>query len=92
MNSAVTPTDVPGQAIARQVLSAVFFCLMTVFVLNGIMAVVPSIVGDMLGDLNQSPILGNIGQRTGNSGGGLGDMAAKAVGAPFKKITGRIGK
>jgi hypothetical protein len=81
-----------GQAESQNVLSSLFFCLMTVFVLNGVLAVVPMIVGDLLGDLNQSPILGGIGigGAKAPSGSGVGNALAKAN--PFKSFAGLIGR
>ena len=78
---AVTPTDVPGQAISRMVLSSLFFCLMVVFVLNGVLQVVPMIVGDLLGDLNQSPIIGSFG---GGAGSQLMNKLKSSAANPFK--------
>jgi len=46
-----------GQFVLREVLAACFFCVMVVFIMNGLVAIVPAIVGDLLGDAMQSPNL-----------------------------------
>ena len=90
--------DHPGQAQAQAVLSSIFFCLMVIMILNGLLAMVPMIVGDLLGDLNQSPILGSKFNGAGSGNGqksglaGFGSAFANAVGNPLKKFSGVVGK
>ena len=102
-NTAIVPAqsgsplaDVIGLQISRNVLSSIFFCLMVVFIMNGILAVVPMIVGDLLGDLNQSPILGNVG--AGGQGGAspgksltnlVKNAMSKTVGNPMGMLGGK---
>ena len=82
----------PGKAETQVVLSSIFFCLMVVMVLNGLLAMVPMIVGDLLGDLNQSPILGRDFAGGGGSKGSIVGSLTKAVGNPLSKFGGLIGK
>ena len=49
--------DTPGRQISREVLSALFFACMVVFVMNGLLSLIPSIATDLLGDVGQSPNL-----------------------------------
>ena len=90
--------DHPGQAQAQAVLSSIFFCLMVIMILNGLLAMVPMIVGHLLGDLNQSPILGSKFNGAGSGNGqksglaGFGSAFANAVGNPLKKFSGVVGK
>jgi hypothetical protein len=67
---AVTPSgaDVtPGQQISREVIAALLFAAVVVFIMNGLMRVVPNLVNDLLGDSFQSPNL--FGAVSRNSGG-----------------------
>lgn len=69
-----------GQQIAREVMGALFFCFMVVFILNGLLAVVPMIAQDLMGDLGQSPdLMGAFG----GAGGGVGNI--------FNKISNMVG-
>jgi len=74
---AVTPSgaDVtPGQQISREVIAALLFAAVVVFIMNGLMRVVPNIVNDLLGDSFQSPNL--FGAVSRNSGmGGLDQIS-----------------
>jgi hypothetical protein len=85
----LNPDLTRGKQIAREVLSALAFCCMVVFLLNGILAVVPMITGDILGDFGQSANLsqsfaqvasnpvGNIASRVG---GGAQQALGKIMG------------
>ncbi len=46
-----------GQVIMHEVLASLFFCLMVVFVMNGLLAIVPNMVADLVGDSGQTPNL-----------------------------------
>ena len=81
------PSGKVGQAISHNVMSSLFFCLMTVFILNGVLQVVPKIVGDLLGDLNQSPIIGSFG-KSGAGGGGGGIFSKLLKNSSFLNNTG----
>ena len=72
---AITPSagKTAGQEIEAELLASLFFSVMVVFVLNGLLAVIPMIISDILGDLGQSPDLG--GAFSGGSGGKPGIMS-----------------
>ena len=77
-NPAVTiesPSTTPEQQISREVIAALLFAAVVVYVLNGLMHVVPSIVNDLLGDAYSSPSLSSGFSRRG--GGGLGDAVSR---------------
>ena len=76
----------PGQQIAREVLSAVFFCCMVVFILNGMLVVVTSIILDLVGDSVQSPDLNTAfgSGFGGKQGGGIAGILNRAT-APLKR-------
>jgi hypothetical protein len=84
-SSSPTGTTV-GQVIARQVLASVAFCTMVVFVLNGMLAFVPAIVLDLLGDFGQSADLNSMFKNNlgGGATGGMSSLASKFT-APFTK-------
>lgn len=67
------PSTTPEQQISREVIAALLFAAVVVYVLNGLMHVVPSIVNDLLGDSFQSPSLASAFSRRG--GGGLDKVA-----------------
>lgn len=76
-----TPAQAAGQQIARQVIAAVFFCVMVVFVLNSMLAVIPRIISDLVGDALQSADLNSIfiGERSRSSSGGLTGNISSAI-------------
>lgn len=63
MGPPVTPDagKTAGQKIAGEVLSSVLFCAIVVFVMNGLLAVVPFMAYDLMGDFGQSPNIGMAG-------------------------------
>lgn len=70
----------PGEQIAREVLSAVFFCCMVVFILNGMLKVVTSIILDLVGDFGQTADLNALGSGpNGQQGGGISGIVSKAT-------------
>lgn len=73
-----TPAQAAGQKIAQQVIAAVFFCVMVVFVLNAMLAVVPRIISDLVGDALQSADLNSIfigGRGRSSSEGGISGIS-----------------
>ncbi|MDX2095928.1 MAG: type IV secretion system protein [Alphaproteobacteria bacterium] len=84
--SAPAEGTTPGQQISRQVMAALFFGTMVVFILNGLLALVPAIISDLLGDAVQSPDLSGVfGNNLGGGiGGGLSGIADKVT-KPFQK-------
>lgn len=53
------PTDEElGQQIAREVLASSVFCALVVFVMNGLLKIVPAMATDLLGDFGQSANIG----------------------------------
>jgi hypothetical protein len=83
-----TPQQAAGQQIARQVIAAVFFCVMVVFVLNGLVAVVPKIISDLVGDALQSADLNSL---FGNvQGGGQQNSLSGKIGAAISGLGGSI--
>lgn len=76
-----TPAQAAGQQIARQVIAAVFFCVMVVFVLNSMLAVIPRIISDLVGDALQSADLNSIfiGAQSRSSSGGLAGSISNAI-------------
>ncbi len=71
-------TGTADQQMSRMVLASLFFCCMVVFVLNGVLGIVPAIGTDLLGDYGQSADLASLG-------GGKGLIGSKLAG-----ITGNI--
>lgn len=69
-----------GQKVREEVLASLFFCCVVVFMLNGLLAVIPMITADLLGDLGQSP---NI---TGLFSGGSADGLSGTITKPFKSL------
>jgi hypothetical protein len=61
-----------AQQISREVLAAVIFAGIVVFVMNGLLAVIPNVANDLLGDFRQSPNLGAIGGTLPGFGRGRG--------------------
>ncbi len=50
-----------GEAIAREVLSAVIFAAVVIFVMNQLLSVIPVVAYDLFGDFGQSPNLAQAG-------------------------------
>ncbi len=46
---------VAGRTIFNEVMSTVFFACMVMFILNGLMGIIPRVATDLVGDLHQSP-------------------------------------
>ena len=78
-----TNIDDKGQQIAREVLAACVFCAVILFLLNGLMALVPIMAYDILGDFGQSPSLGGAVANFDRGKKVMSDFAA-----PFKKMMG----
>lgn len=78
-----TQGQAAGKKIAQEVIAAVFFCVMVVFVLNGILAVVPKIINDLVGDALQSADLNDIFLKKDGAGGGQRSEAVKGAGQSF---------
>ncbi len=57
-----------GQQISREVMAAIVFCGVVIFVMNRLMAVVPHIIVDLVGDMNQTPNLLSNATRDWNQG------------------------
>jgi hypothetical protein len=89
-----------GQFVLREVIAASFLCALIVFIMNGLMAVVPTVIGGTLGDSMQSPNLINMQEGMGSAMGGgkpggpadkLGAVVggtAKGMKESFDKMTG----
>lgn len=64
-----------GQQISREILAALIFSAVLVFIMNGLLQVVPAVANDIMGDYRQSPnIAGAISKGFGSrkfGGGGL---------------------
>ncbi len=61
-----------GQYLLREVLAACFLCGVVIFVMNGMVRIVPRITSDLLGDAMQTPdlagqVAGNLGRQTSSS-------------------------
>lgn len=91
------PVTVSGGAktiedqLARECLSAAIFCGIVVFVMNGLIKIVPVVAYDLLGDFGQSP---NLAQAVGGFGRkSIGAGTSQAFGgiqsAISKQLTGR---
>jgi type IV secretory pathway VirB6-like protein len=65
-------SDDLGQQIGREVFSALLFCAVVVFVLQGLLKIIPMVANDVLGDRGQSPDLGSAFSPVNMSGGGGG--------------------
>ncbi len=65
-----------GQQIAREVFSSILFAAVVVFVLQGLLRIIPMVANDVLGDRGQSPDLGTAigGIASGGAGGIVGRM------------------
>ncbi len=88
----VTMTDgatTAGQQISREVLSAILFSGIVVFVMNGLLQIVPSIISDLLGDFGQSPNLFAVAGKLPTSGGGLGGIAGSLANSMKNMVSGR---
>lgn len=74
-------TDVtPGKQIAREALAAVVFCAIVVFVMNGLLGVVPLVANDLIGESMASPNLySSISKRSGNGLDGLVNGVGNSV-------------
>jgi hypothetical protein len=85
-----TGTGTPGQQLAQSVLSSVIFAGIVVFVMNGLLKIVPTIITDLLGDFGQSPnLFKSVGKLPGGQtgAGGVGGMASSVS----KAISGMVG-
>lgn len=60
------PIDTAGQQIQTEVVSSLFFCVMVVFILNGLLSVISMVITDLFGDLMQSPNMGIFGSNLQN--------------------------
>lgn len=79
----------PGEQMSREVLSALIFCGIVVFIMNGLLQIVPSIVSDLLGDFGQSPNLFATTGKLPMAGGGIGGMANSLMGSMKNMVSGR---
>lgn len=72
--------DHPGQQISREVLSAAIFAALVVFLMNGLLAVVPMVANDLVGESQMSPNLYSaISRRAGNGLDGLVNRVANGL-------------
>ncbi len=70
------------QQMANEVLAACFFCAVVVFVMNGLVKMVPSVAHNLMGDMGQSPNI--TGMSMQSITGGAGSFADKFKGAASK--------
>lgn len=106
---AVTISDgatTPGQQLSREVMATVIFCGIVIFVMNRLMAVVPHMIVDLVGDYGQTPNLlseaggkqwsaaaGEVGHAAGNaSKEGVSGLATKASDAVKDSFKGLMGQ
>lgn len=77
--------------LARECLSAAIFCGIVVFVMNGLIKIVPIVAYDLLGDFGQSPnfaqAVGGVGRR--QIGGGAKSAFGGIQNAISQQLTGR---
>lgn len=88
---AVQPAEgaTPGQQIARECLSAVIFCGIVVFVMNGLIKIVPIVAYDLLGDFGQSP---NVAASVGTLGrASIGKSVTAATSGITNALKGILG-
>jgi hypothetical protein len=76
-----------GQFILREVMAASFLCALIVFVMNGLMRVVPTVIGGSLGDNVQSANLANISEGIASGGGNNPDTPSGKLGAVIGSTT-----
>ncbi|MFZ4540916.1 MAG: type IV secretion system protein [Rickettsiales bacterium] len=74
---AASGTATPAQAISREITASILFACMVVFILKGLVAVVPMIAQDVMGDFAQTPNLGAIAGGTGGFSGRMSRMTDK---------------
>lgn len=88
-----TPEQAAGKQIARQVIASVFFCVMVVFVLNGLLAVVPRIISDLVGDALQSADLNSLfsGVQGSNQKNSFSSKIGEAIGKLGSSIKPKAG-
>jgi hypothetical protein len=82
----------PEQQIAREVLAAAIFLGVVVFVMNRLMAVVPHVILDLVGDFGQTPSMNRVATEQWNNAanqasGGL----SSSIGQSLKSLTDRRG-
>ena len=80
--------DNDGKQIAREVMAAVIFCGVVIFVMNRLMAVVPHIIVDLIGDYGQTPNLLN--QATGQWNQMAKSISDSTEGQVKKSVSGAI--
>jgi type IV secretory pathway VirB6-like protein len=69
-----------GQILMREVLASCFFCVMVVFIMNGLLTIVPRIAGDMLGDALQTPDLSKaVSSGMNTQGSGISQQLTGAI-------------
>ncbi len=56
LNSQITP-ELMGAQIMKEVLASGLFCVLVVFVMNGLLQVIPMVASDIVGDAGQTPSL-----------------------------------
>lgn len=82
-----------AQQAALQVFASVVFCCIVVFILNGVLAIVPAIALDLVGDIAQSPDINSIFSGTlGGSRSGQTNSAISGLAGRLSSLTGSAGR
>lgn len=80
----------PAQQISREVLSAVIFAGIVIFVMNGLLAIIPSMANDIVGDFGVSPnLFGQMGVLPGQQQ--MSGVAQEFSGQIGERLLGRRG-
>lgn len=82
----------PEQQIAREVMAAVIFCGVVIFVMNRLMSVVPHILVDLVGDFGQTPNMfraatggwNDVGNRAAGQAAGAVENAIASISNPTR--------
>lgn len=78
-----------AKQMANEVLAATIFCAVVVYVLNGMMKVVPNIIVDLVGDFSQTPNFFSAMGMSKIPGGSQAQSAAKSTSNAIAGLVGR---
>ncbi|MES2985064.1 MAG: type IV secretion system protein [Pseudomonadota bacterium] len=73
-----------GQQVMREVLASTLFCGIVVFILNGLLAVIPAVATDLLGDFGLTANMGGVAGQLPTGKGGVGSVMG-SIASSFKE-------
>lgn len=90
MDGSSPPDDAALQRqMSNEVLAALLFACLVVFVLNGLTKLIPTMLIDVLGDVGQTPNLFSTAGSAGSGFGGLGNKVSGFASSAKSMVTGR---